>query len=106
MHRRLFLSLLPLLNTLLFVQLEKRNFSTGGNFGFGVEEHIDLGLKYDPKIGIYGIDFYVVFARPGYRVSSRRRIQASVGPTHRVTRDEAQAWFEKTFDGTVVAEKL
>lgn len=26
-----------------------------GNFGFGVNEHIDLkGLKYDPNTGIYG----------------------------------------------------
>merc|ERR1712100_854297 len=28
------------------------------NFGFGVNEHIDLGLKYDPATGIYGMDFY------------------------------------------------
>merc|ERR1711964_225286 len=72
-------------------ELEKVNFSTSGNFGFGIDEHIDLGLKYDPKIGIYGIDFYIVLARRGYRVSRRRRTQNRVGPTHRVTRDEAMA---------------
>lgn len=32
------------------------NFSETGNFGFGVEEHIDLGIKYDPGIGIFGMD--------------------------------------------------
>jgi len=42
-------------------ELQERNFSTSGNFGFGIDEHIDLGLKYDPAIGIYGMDFYVVF---------------------------------------------
>jgi large subunit ribosomal protein L11e len=26
-------------------ELKKVNFSTGGNFGFGIDEHIDLGLK-------------------------------------------------------------
>ena len=36
-----------------------------GNFGFGIQEHIDLGIKYDPSIGIYGMDFYVVLGRPG-----------------------------------------
>jgi large subunit ribosomal protein L11e len=36
-----------------------------GNFGFGIQEHIDLGIKYDPSIGIYGLDFYVVLGRPG-----------------------------------------
>jgi len=33
-----------------------RNFSQTGNFGFGIEEHIDLGIKYDPGIGIFGMD--------------------------------------------------
>ena len=41
-------------------ELRKRNFSKTGNFGFGISEHIDLGIKYDPAIGIYGMDFYVV----------------------------------------------
>jgi large subunit ribosomal protein L11e len=62
-------------------------------------QHIDLGLKYDPKVGIYGMDFYVVLSRPGYRVAVRRHAQNHVGPTHRVTRAEAIAWFEKQFDG-------
>lgn len=39
-------------------ELRKRNFSETGNFGFGISEHIDLGIKYDPAIGIYGMDFY------------------------------------------------
>ncbi|RAL63068.1 hypothetical protein DID88_004153 [Monilinia fructigena] len=38
-------------------ELRKRNFSETGNFGFGISEHIDLGIKYDPAIGIYGMDF-------------------------------------------------
>ena len=46
-------------------ELRKGNFSEAGNFGFGIQEHIDLGIKYDPSIGIYGMDFYVVLARPG-----------------------------------------
>ena len=40
-------------------ELRRRNFSETGNFGFGITEHIDLGIKYDPGIGIYGMDFYV-----------------------------------------------
>jgi large subunit ribosomal protein L11e len=39
-------------------ELRKRNFSETGNFGFGISEHIDLGIKYDPAIGIYGMDFF------------------------------------------------
>ena len=53
-------------------ELLRKNFSETGNFGarssardallprliptsgFGINEHIDLGLKYDPSTGIYG----------------------------------------------------
>ena len=33
-------------------ELIKRNFSQTGCFGFGISEHIDLGIKYDPSTGI------------------------------------------------------
>lgn len=46
-------------------ELRNNNFSVTGNFGFGIQEHIDLGIKYDPNIGIYGMDFFVVLGRPG-----------------------------------------
>jgi len=39
-----------------------------GNFGFGIDEHIDLGIKYDTSTGIFGMDFYVVLCRAGKRV--------------------------------------
>ena len=37
-----------------FQELHKDNFSDTGCFGFGIDEHIDLGIKYDPSTGIYG----------------------------------------------------
>merc|ERR1712151_22016 len=67
-------------------ELRHRNFSEQGNFGFGIQEHIDLGLKYDPSTGIYGMDFYVVLGRNGNRVARRRRCKSRVGPGHRVTK--------------------
>merc|ERR1712216_166858 len=51
-------------------ELKKKNFSKAGSFGFGITEHIDLGIKYDPSTGIYGMDFYIHLARPGQRVAS------------------------------------
>merc|ERR1711933_277532 len=40
-------------------ELKRNNFSKAGSFGFGIQEHIDLGIKYDPAIGIFGMDFFV-----------------------------------------------
>jgi large subunit ribosomal protein L11e len=83
-------------------ELKKSNFSATGNFGFGIQEHIDLGIKYDPSIGIYGMDFYVVMNRPGYRVTQRRRAHAKLGFKHRVKKDESVKWFKQRFDGIVL----
>ena len=38
-------------------ELHKRNFSATGNFGFGINEHIDLGIKYDPSTGTYSLQW-------------------------------------------------
>ena len=46
-------------------ELKRGNFSATGNFGFGIQEHIDLGIRYDPSIGIYGMNFFVVLGRAG-----------------------------------------
>ena len=46
-------------------ELKRANFSATGNFGFGIQEHIDLGIRYDPAIGIYGMNFFVVLGRAG-----------------------------------------
>ena len=76
-------------------ELRRGNFSDTGNFGFGIQEHIDLGIKYNPSIGIYGMDFYVVLGRPGYSVAYRRRKKGRIGRKHKVTKDEAIKWFQQ-----------
>merc|ERR1712182_97752 len=69
-------------------ELRKRNFCHNGSFGFGITEHIDLGLKYDPGTGIYGMDFYVHLARPGGRITKRKKCRSRMGISHRVTKDD------------------
>ena len=83
-------------------ELRRRNFSETGNFGFGIQEHIDLGARYDPGIGIFGMDFYVVMGRPGNRVAKRKRKTARVGATHRIHKDDTMAWYKQRFDGIIL----
>jgi len=83
-------------------ELSQRCFSVEGNFGFGVKEHIDLGLKYDRDIGIHGMDLYVVLERPGYRVSRRKHCQTRIGPKQRVSKEEAKEWYVQKFNGTLL----
>ncbi|KAK7685730.1 60S ribosomal protein L11 [Cerrena zonata] len=85
-------------------ELRRKNFSETGNFGFGIQEHIDLGARYDPTIGIFGMDFYVVMGRPGARVARRKERKARVGPTHRIKKEDTMAWFKSRFDGIILAK--
>ena len=83
-------------------ELRKKNFSAEGNFGFGIDEHIDLGIKYDPSTGIYGMDFYVVLARPGKRVTRRKSRHSTFGNFQKINKEEAKQWFIEKLGGTVL----
>jgi large subunit ribosomal protein L11e len=82
-------------------ELKASNFSESGNFGFGIDEHIDLGIKYDPSIGIYGMDFYVVLGRPGFRIARRKHATNRVGGAHRVSKEECMKWFEDKYEVSI-----
>ena len=81
------------------------SFDPEGNFSFGISDYTDFeGMKYDPDIGIFGMDISVVLARPGQRIQKRRRSRERVGRSHRVSPDEAKRYIRKRFDVEVVEE--
>ena len=81
------------------------NFDREGNLSFGVRDYTDFpGQKYDPDIGIYGMDINVVLERPGHRVSRRRRAKSKVALSHRITADESREWFKDKFNITILEE--
>jgi large subunit ribosomal protein L11e len=83
-------------------ELKKENFSQDGNFGFGIEEHIDLGIKYDQSTGIFGMDFYIILCRAGKRVSKRKHGKSKFGKFQRITQEEAKQWFTEKCAGTIL----
>lgn len=83
-------------------ELPRSCFSQNGNFGFGIQEHIDLGIKYEPGVGIFGMDFTVVLARKGQRVAYRKRARQSVGKKHRVVAEDGANWFVKNYQGILL----
>ncbi|MDA0756368.1 MAG: 50S ribosomal protein L5 [Crenarchaeota archaeon] len=79
-----------------------RSFDKLGNLSFGILEHIDIpGIKYDPKIGILGLNVTVRLVRPGFSISMRSKHKASVGKNHRIKPDEAKAYLTKEFGASV-----
>ena len=86
-------------------ELRAKCFSSTGNFGFGIQEHIDLGMKYDPNTGIYGMDFLVVLRRDGKRVDNRKSRSGRLGTFQLISNVDAQKWFTEKLGGTVIGGK-
>ncbi len=79
-------------------ELNGRSFDEFGNFSFGIREHIDIpGVKYDPAIGILGLDVAMALARPGYGIRTRSKHKARVGKAHRITSGEAKEFVSSEF---------
>jgi large subunit ribosomal protein L5 len=79
-------------------------FDSSGNLSFGIPDYTDFeGQKYDPEIGIFGMDINVVLERPGYRVSRRHAARRKVRRSHRVTPEEAKKFIGEFFGVEVVS---
>ncbi len=83
--------------------LRESQFDNMGNVSFGIREHILIpGARYDPNLGIWGMDIAVRLARPGYRVMYRRRCRQRIGSKQRVTKQEAIEYFRNVLGVKVV----
>ena len=84
-------------------RVSKLSFDEYGNFSFGIKEHINIpGTKYNPELGIIGMDVSVVLERPGYRVKRRRRAKTKVGTEHLLSPDEAMSFLKEEFGTEIV----
>ena len=77
--------------------IKNSSFDNNGNISFGIHEHIDIpGTKYNPDIGIFGMDVCAALTRPGYRISKRRN-PTRIGKNHKITKDESIEFFKTQF---------
>ncbi len=84
-------------------KLSKKAFDLRGNFSFGLKEHIDIpGVKYDPEIGIFGMDICVTVNRPGQRVKLRKRQSKPIGSKHVLTPEESIVFIKQTLGVEIV----
>jgi large subunit ribosomal protein L5 len=75
-------------------QLRKSSFDNYGNISVGISEHIDIpGAKYNPDIGIFGMNVCISLSRPGYRILNKNNPR-KLGKNHRISKDEAIEFFK------------
>lgn len=85
------------------MRVPEYSFDKEGNMSFGISDYTDFeGMKYDPEIGIFGMDINVVLRRPGNRITQRALLKRRVPKKHRVDRDEAIQYMKDKFEVEVV----
>jgi large subunit ribosomal protein L5 len=88
-------------------KLLQKCFDEFGNFSFGIKEHIELpGVKYDPNLGIYGMDISVSMERPGYRIHRRAIRRKKIPDRTKLSPEETMFFLEKNFGTTVIKERI
>ncbi len=79
------------------------SFDPEGNFSFGIQDYTDFpGMKYDPEIGIFGLDVTSAIGRPGRRVQKRRMMRTKLPKYHRVSKKEGMEFVKSKFGVEVV----
>jgi large subunit ribosomal protein L5 len=86
--------------------LKPSQFDVNGNFSFGIAEYISIpGIKYDPEIGIVGMDVCVTLERPGFSIKRRRIKARKVGKKHQIAKEEAMEWSRKSLGINITEEE-
>ena len=84
-------------------RIPEYSFDDGGNVSFGIPDHtLFEDQKYDPEIGIFGMDVCVTMVKAGYRVKERKKARAKIGANHRVTVKEAVCFLKDMYGVDVV----
>ncbi|MFH1228960.1 MAG: 50S ribosomal protein L5 [Candidatus Aenigmatarchaeota archaeon] len=83
-------------------KIQKRSFDKQGSFSFGIKEHIDMpGVRYDPEIGIFGMDVCITLERPGFRIK-RKKIHTKIGKKHLLNPEESMEWLAKNYKVEII----
>ncbi len=87
--------------------INPRNFDKEGNLSFGIKEYIHIpGVKYDPSLGIIGLDVCITLKRKGgYRVKRRNYRKSKIGKKHRISKEESMEFFQNNFNINIGKKK-
>mmetsp|Transcript_15176 Transcript_15176/g.28707 ORF Transcript_15176/g.28707 Transcript_15176/m.28707 type:complete len:111 (+) Transcript_15176:241-573(+) len=73
--------------------LIESNFSENSNVNFGIKDHLNLGLRYEQTIGIFGFQFCVTLHKKGMRIRFRKKMQRKINKKYRITKEQSMKWY-------------
>lgn len=90
--------MIPRLLFALDMKLNEENFDENGNVSFGIKEYIDIkDAKYDPEIGIIGLQATITLKRPGFRIKHRKMLKKTIPIKHRIPKAESMDFMKQNF---------
>jgi large subunit ribosomal protein L5 len=79
------------------------SFDQNGNFSFGIPDYTEFrNMKYDPEIGIFGMDISVTMKRLGFRISKRKLNRRKIPNRNRIKPEEVKAYVKSRFNVEVI----
>ncbi len=83
-----------------------KNAVAKNSINFGIKEYIYIsGVKYDPAIGMLGMNINGAFARKGRRVEKRKRAASKVGEKHKnIKKEEILEYLQSKFGAKMISE--
>ena len=79
--------------------LSEDQFDESGSLSFGIPEYIDIAeAKYDPKIGVMGLEVSITFEKAGYRIKKRKILRRKIGKKHKLTKKDAIEFMKSKFN--------
>nr|AJS12289.1 50S ribosomal protein L5P [uncultured archaeon] len=87
-------------------KLKETQFDNEGNVAFGIHEYIDIPqVKYDPKIGIMGLEVCITLERAGFRIKRRKLMKRKIPTRHKIKKEEAIDFMKKKFNINIGGEE-
>jgi len=78
------------------------NFDNEGNVSFGIHEYIDIpGVRYNPEIGIMGLQVCITLKRKGFRVKHRSLKRRAIPRDHRINKEDAMEFMKREYNVTI-----
>ena len=87
-------------------RLKEDCFSKSGNIAFGIPEYIDIpDVKYEPEVGIMGLEVCVTLERPGFRIKRRKLLKRIIPKKHEITKENSIEFMKKEFNINIGEEE-
>jgi large subunit ribosomal protein L5 len=100
------LAIIPRMLAAKDLKLADNNFDDNGNVSFGIKEYIDVkDAKYDPDIGVLGLQCSITLERPGFRIKKRKILKKNIPINHRIPRQEAMEFMKEKFNVKIASEE-